>query len=126
MKQSSNFNLAGNQKVFRFISYTLVFILMVCCIMTMGILIQNEMPGWSSDVIAGITVFIVLDRFYTYKRIKTLIPFSREWAITQGAQWIVVGLSIKILLSFAKGSDALLRDISLWLLSSFKELSESW
>lgn len=114
MNQHSNFNIVENPRAFLFISYTLVFLMLVCFLMTIGILIQNEMPGWSSDSIAGITVFVVLDRLYMYKRMKALVPFSREWAIANGTQWVVVGLFIKFLLSFAKGSDALLRDISLF------------
>jgi hypothetical protein len=112
MNQSSNFNMTGNEKAFRFISYTLVFLMMACFAMTIGILIQNAIPGWSSDIIAGITLFIVIDRLYTYKRMKSLIPFSREWALTLGAQWVVIVLFTKTLLSFANGPDSLIGDIS--------------
>ena len=114
MNQSSNFNMVENPKAFRFFSYMLVLIMMACFVMTIDILIQNEIPDWSSDIISGIAAFIVIDRLYTYKRMKTLIPFSREWTITHAAQWIVIVLFAKILLSFAKGPDALLRDISLF------------
>jgi len=123
MNQSSNFNRVENPKAFGFISYMLVFLILACSVMTVGTLIQIEIPTWSSDIIAGITVFIIVDRLYTYKRMKVLIPFRREWTITYAAQWIVIGLFTKILLSFAKGPDALLRDISLFtrgkLVSSF-------
>jgi len=70
-------------------------------------------------------VFIVIDRLYTYKRMKALIPFSREWVITHAAQWIVVVLFIKILLSFAKGPDALLRDVSLFTRGNLASLFSS-
>ena len=112
MNHSSNFNVAGNQTAIRFISYTLVFLMMACFAMTMGILIQNAIPGWSSDIIAGITLFMVIDRLYTYKRMKSLIPFRREWALTLGAQWVVVVLFTKTLLSFANGPNSLMSDIS--------------
>jgi hypothetical protein len=114
MNQSPDFNITGNQKVFRSISYTLVFLMMACFAMTIGILIRNLIPGWSSDIIAGITLFIVIDRLYTYKRMRSLIPFSREWAITLGVQWMVIVLFIKTLLSYANGFDSLTRDISLF------------
>lgn len=112
MNQSSNFNATGNPRAFRFISYTLVFLVMACCAMSIGILIQVAVPDWSSDIIAGITLFIIMDRLYTYKRMKSLIPFSREWAITLGTQWVVIALFIKTLLSYTKDFDTLARDIS--------------
>lgn len=114
MNQSSNFNVFGNQKAFRFISYTLVFLMLVCFVMIVGILIRSALPGWSSDIISGISVFIVLDRLYTYKRMKSLIPFSREWIMTLGAQWVVIVLFIKTLLSYVNDFDSLLMDISLF------------
>jgi len=114
MNQSSNFNIVENPKAFGIISYTLVFLMMVCFSMTVGILIQNVMPSWSSDIIAGITVLIVIDRLYTYKRMKALIPFSRAWAITLGAQWVVTALFTKTLLSYLNDFGALISDISLF------------
>ena len=112
MNPSLNFNLTGNQKTFRAISYTLIFLMMACFAMTVGVLIRNAIPAWSSDIIAGIALFIVIDRLYTYKRMKTLNPLSREWALTLGAQWVVIVLFTKALLSFAHGPDALNGDIS--------------
>jgi hypothetical protein len=114
MNQSPDFNAVGSQKAFRPICYALVFLMMTCFAMTTGVLIRNLIPGWSSDIIAGITLFIVIDRLYTYKRMRSLIPFSREWAITLGAQWMVILVFIKTLLSFANGFDTLIRDISLF------------
>src|SRR5436190_18234255 len=114
MNQSSNFNAVENQKTFRFISYMLVFLMLACCVMVVGILIQNALLGWSSDIIAGIIIFVVIDRLYTYKRMKRLIPFNREWTLTFGAQWVVIALFIKILLSYTSSFDALARDISLF------------
>src|SRR5215510_7742730 len=107
MNQSSNFNLTGNQKTFRFISYALTFLMMACFAMTVGVLIRNAIPAWSSDIISGIAQFIVIDRLYTYRRMKSLIPLSREWVLTLGAQWVVIVLFTKVLLSFAQGPDAL-------------------
>ncbi|HXD10848.1 MAG TPA: DUF4129 domain-containing protein, partial [Anaerolineales bacterium] len=112
MNQSPNFNVIGNPKAFQFISYTLVFLMLTCFAMIIGILIQSAVPGWPSDIIAGITLFIIMERLYTYKRMKSLMPFSREWAITLGTQWVVIVLFIKALLSYTNDFDALVRDIS--------------
>jgi hypothetical protein len=107
-------NALSNRKVFRSISYTLVFLMMLCVVMTMGSLIQNAMPEWHSGMIAGILLFIVIDRLFTYRQLKSLTPVSAEWAITLCAQWIVILLFMRLLLSYANGLDSFLADLSLF------------
>jgi len=88
--------------------------MMVCAAMPTGILIQNAFPNWHSGLIAGIMLFIVLDRLYTYQQLKSLTLFSSEWAIAYGAQWIVIVLFIRFLLSYANGLNSFLTDLSLF------------
>jgi hypothetical protein len=114
MKSRSISKAIGNVKAFRSISYAFVFLMMVCAAMTIGILIQNAWPGWHSGVIASVMLIIVLDRFYTYQQLKSLTPLSSEWAIAYGAQWIVIVLFIRFLLSYANGLAAFLMDLSLF------------
>lgn len=114
MNPGSTSNAIGNQKVFRFLSYTLVFLMMACVVMTIGNLIQNTLPDWHSGIIAGVTLFIVIDRLYTYRQLKHLTPLSSEWAITLGAQWIIIVLFVRLLLSYANGLDSFIRDLSLF------------
>src|SRR5258705_2556900 len=114
MNSKSISNAMGNAKGFRSISYALVFLMMVCGAMTIGILIQNALPGWHSGIIAGIMLFIVIDRLYTYQQLKSLTLFSSEWIIAYSAQWIVIVLFIRFLLSYANGFDAFLADLSLF------------
>ena len=114
MNSRSISNAMRNARGFRSISYGLVFLMMVCAAMPIGILIQGAFPGWHSGIIAGIMLFIVLDRLYTHPQLKSLTLFSTEWAIAYGAQWIVIVLFIRFLLSYANGLNSFLTDLSLF------------
>ncbi len=100
--------------MFRFASYALVFLMMACVLMTLGSLIQNLSPSGHSGIVAGVLLFIVIDRLYTYQQLKSLTVLSSEWAIALGTQWIVIALLIRFLLSYANGLDAFLTDLSLF------------
>lgn len=99
--------------MFRWISYTLVFLMMACGAMTIAILLENLAPGWHAGIIAAILLFIVIDRLYTYKQLRSLTLLSSEWLSGVGAQWVVILLLIRLLLSYANGIDSLLADLSL-------------
>jgi hypothetical protein len=114
MNPRSISNAIGNEKVFRSSSYTLVFLMMVCILMTVGNLIQNTFPDWHSGIIAGVILFIVIDRLYTYRQLKSLTPLSTEWVMAHAAQWIVILVFIRFLLSYANGLDSFLTDLSLF------------
>src|SRR5215208_377352 len=114
MNSGSTSNALRNQKVFRALSYVLLFLMMACIVLTIGNLIENVVPGWHSGLIAGALLFIVMDRLYTYRQLKSLTPLSSEWVIALDAQWIVIVLLIRLLLSYAKGLDSFLRELSLF------------
>src|SRR5688572_28947841 len=114
MNPRSISNAIGNARVFRALSYTLVFLMMACVVMTIGNLIQNTLPSWHSGIIAGVMLFIVIDRLYTYRQLRHLTPLSSEWAIARGAQWVLIVLLIRFLLSYANGLDSFIRDLSLF------------
>jgi hypothetical protein len=107
-------NARGNERSFRVFSYTLVFLIMTCVVMTFSNVIRNVLPDWHSGVIAGVLLFIVVDRLYTYRQLKTLTTLSSEWAIAIGAQWILILLLIRFLLSYANGLDSFRADLSLF------------
>lgn len=113
MNPRSKTNASRNEKAFRSFSYTLVFLMMVCAIITVGNLIHTLVPHWHSGIIAGILLFIVVDRLYTYRHLKSLTPLSSEWAIAFGAQWMLIALLIRFLLSYANGMNAFRTDLSL-------------
>ena len=102
----------GNEKRFRSVSYTLLFFIMACVVLTLGIFIHHLLPRWHSDIIAGILLFLVMDRLYTYRQLKTLTRWSSEWLVAVGVQWVVILFVIRFLLSYVSGQDALIADLS--------------
>src|SRR5258706_3613288 len=111
MSSKINSNAIENVRVFRFVSYGLVFLMIVCIMMTISSLIQNAMPSWPSGIIAGVMLFITMDRLFTYHWFKRQRLFGSEWATTFGAQWIVIILFIRLFLSYVKGPDAFINDM---------------
>ena len=100
--------------MFRVLGYILIFLMMVCAVMTMGSFLRNVAPGWHADIIASILLFIIIDRLYTYRHLRTLSPLSREWAVAFGAQWVLIALLIRFLLSYASGIESFRADLSLF------------
>jgi len=107
-------NVIANERRFRSISYTLVFLMMACFVLTLSILVHNVLPEWHSGIIAGILLFIVIDRMFTYRQLKALTPLSSEWAIAFGVQWIVIIIFSRFLLSYASGPDASSQTYPFW------------
>lgn len=102
-----------NQRAFRLLGYLLVFFMMVCGILTVGNLIHTLVPHWHSGVIAGILLFIVTDRLYTFRQLKALTFLTFDWTLAIGAQWVIIMLLTRLLLSYANGLDALRADLLL-------------
>lgn len=111
MNSSAGSRALGSERAFRVVGYGLVFLMLVCVILSVGRLIHNFVPGWHSSVITGIMLLIVIDRLFLHQRLKSLSEFSAEWVVTFGAQWIVFVVFIRLLLSYAGGMDAFLRDL---------------
>lgn len=114
MNAESSSNPVRNRRVFRFLSYLLVFLMLAGAVMTVGSFIRSVVPEWHSDVIVGILLFIVIDRLYTYRHLKSLTLLSTEWAIALAAQWVLILLLTRFLLSYANGIEALRADLSLF------------
>ena len=112
MNSVSTSNAIRNAKVFRWLGYLLLFLMMGCGILTLGILFHQVAPGWHTGIMASILLFIVIDRLYVHRSLRTLTPLSSEWAITIGTQWIVIVLLIRLLLSYANGMNSFLEDLS--------------
>jgi hypothetical protein len=122
MNQGSTSNVLRNVNLFRVLGYILVFLMTACAVMTLSMLIQNVLPGWHSGVIAGILLFIVIDRLYTYRSVRSLTPLSSEWAISIGGQWILILLVMRFLLSYADGLDSLRADLASFARGDIAEL----
>lgn len=95
------------------VGYTLIFLMMACLALTVSILIHG-LTSWHAGIIAGVLLFIVIDRLYTYRQMRSMTPWSSEWAIALGTQWTVIVLFTRFLLSYAGGPDALRHDLSLF------------
>jgi hypothetical protein len=113
---------AAREKLFRPISYTLVFLMMSCIVLTLSVLVRSLLPGWHAGIMAGILLFIILDRLYIHKQLKSLTPLSSEWAVTLGVQWVVIALVSRFLLSYANGPASLTDDLSHWVRGSLGSL----
>jgi len=122
MNPGSTSNVIQNERAFRALGYVLVFLMAVCAVMTIGNLIHNLAPLWHTGIIASVLLFIVLDRLYTYRQLKSLVPLSSEWAIAIGAQWLLIMLVARFLLSYANGLDAFRADLSLFTRGYIAEL----
>lgn len=109
---NSTSNAARNEKVFRALSYLLVFLVMACIVLSVSSLLRNLVPHWRSGIIASLLLFIVIDRLYTYRHLRSLTPLTSEWAINVGAQWVLIVLLIRLLLSYANGLDAFRADLT--------------
>ena len=106
-------NALRNERVYRALSYALVFLIMACVALTTSILITSVFPEWHSGILAGVALFVVIDRLYTYRYLKTLTFLSTEWVVAISAQLIIMMLLIRVLLSFANGLNTLRTDLSL-------------
>jgi hypothetical protein len=111
-----------NERTFRLLSYTLVFLMLLCAVLTVGAFFNSVLPSWHAGILASILLFIVIDRLYTYRQLRSLTPLSSEWAISVGAQWLLILLLIRFLLSYANGIDALRADLSLFARGDMMEL----
>src|ERR1051325_1603733 len=101
---------AGSLRIFQAVSYALVFLMTACMGMIVANLIHNAFPDWSSGVISGIMLLVVVDRLVMHSRVKTLTSFTTDWMLTVGTQWIVMIVLIRVLLSYAHGVDAFAND----------------
>ncbi len=114
MKPVSTTNALENSRAFHLIGYVLVFLLMGCTILTLGILLDSVFPDWQTAMIAGAALLVVIERLYTHPQLKSMTFLSTEWLIAHATQWIVILLVIRLLLSYSYGTDSLVNDLSLF------------
>ena len=100
------------QTHFRRMGYLLVFLMAAGGALTVQALISSALPEWSAGIIAAVMLFIVADRLFTYRGLKSLTPLSSEWLVAVGAQWLMILVFLRLLLSYANGLDAFLSDLA--------------
>jgi hypothetical protein len=121
MNSGARSSALGNERVFRSISYVLLFVMIVCIIMAISRLLHNFLPDWHSGIIAGVMLLIVIDRLLLHRRLRSLPAFSPEWAMIFVTQWIVFIVFIRLLLSYANGLDAFITDIQHFARGDFED-----
>lgn len=107
-----NKGMPADEKIFRRLSYLLVFLMMASGVLAITGLIRTASPTSHAGIMAAVLLFVVIDRMYTHPQLKSLAPLSQEWAVAIGAQWIAIVVVLRLLLSYAGGSDAFLEDMS--------------
>ena len=109
-----------NESVFRTISYILVTLMIVCGVLTFGNLVNRYVNTWSTAATAIVSALIVLDRLYTYQKMKSFPILSGEWLLAVSTQWIVIIVVLKVVLGLVNGLSTFLEEISLWV-TNFQE-----
>jgi hypothetical protein len=122
MNPGARSNALGNERTFRILSYALVFLLISCGVLILGILFHTLFPDWHTTIMAGVALFVMVDRLYTYRQLKSLTLFSTEWAMVLGAQLIVIILVVRLLLSYSNGIESLRNDLSLFANGNLEQL----
>ena len=120
MSQEAPKSTLLNERVFLAISYMLVTLMFLCGVLTFGNLMNLFMPGWPKTVVAIVCALIVLDRLYTYRKMKFFSVFSLEGLLAITAQWIVIILVLKVVIGVTNGLSAFYQEIPLWV-SNFQE-----
>jgi hypothetical protein len=105
-------NSGATRTHFRRIGYLLVFLMAASGSLTVQAIFRSALPDWHAGIIAAVMVFIVADRLFTYRGLKDLTPFSSEWLLAIGAQWLMILIVLRLLLSYANGLDAFLSDLA--------------
>jgi hypothetical protein len=103
----------GNLRVFQVISYTLVFLMMACIVMTVLSLIQSAFASWASEAMAAIALLVLVDRLLMHPRLKALTPYTLDWALMLTAQGVVILFVSRLLLSQAHGPESFASDLVL-------------
>lgn len=109
-----------NESVFRTISYILVTLMIVCGVLTFGNLVNRYVNTWSTAATAIVSALIVLDRLYTYQKMKSFPILSGEWLLAVSTQWIVIIVVLKVVLGLVSGLSTFLEEIPLWV-TNFQE-----
>jgi hypothetical protein len=120
MRQEIPASTRLNESVFRTISYILVTLMIVCGVLTFGNLVNRYVNTWSTAATAIVSALIVLDRLYTYQKMKSFPILSEEWLLAVSTQWIVIIVVLKVVLGLVNGLSTFLEEIPLWV-TNFQE-----
>ena len=94
------------------VSYLLICLMMVCLTISIAqflgrfLPLSGSLPVWGG-VIAG-------EAFLSYRVTRARSPFSSEWLLTRGAEWVILLAVIKLATELQHGMGTLLRDLPRW------------
>jgi len=94
------------------VSHLLVCLMMICLTISFAQLLgrflplSGSLPLWGG-VIAG-------EAFLSYRVTRAKSPFSTEWLLARGAEWVVLLAVIKLIIELQHGLGMLLRDLPRW------------
>jgi hypothetical protein len=103
-----------NERIFRFVSYTLVALMLAAASMTLAQLITRLFFDWNPWYLGLICFGVALDRQYTYRTFKKLLLFSSEWVISFGSHLVIIALLVKVIVGVSHGLASFLVEIPLW------------
>jgi hypothetical protein len=101
-----------NQRLATIASHALVCLMMVCLTISFVQFLGRFLPmGGSLPLWGGV---IAGEAFLSYRVTKAKSPFSTEWLLARGAEWIVLLAAIKLIVELQHGWGTLLSDLPRW------------
>ena len=93
-------------------SHVLVCLMMICLTASLTqflgqfLPLSDKLPLWGG-LIAG-------EAFLSYRTTRKKSPFSSEWLLARGAEWVVILAVTKVIVELQYGWEKLLQDLSQW------------
>ena len=78
-----------NERTHRFISATLVSLMMAAAGLTITRFGHQVFPEWNGWYLPIVGLLMAVERFYSHRITKKQAVFSREWVVRTSSQWIV-------------------------------------
>lgn len=110
----SNFpaEVQRNERVFRRISYALVWLMMVCAAHTLSVLVGHIVAGWPVAWLPVLMGFIAFERLFTHGRARGLLPFSAGWLKHTLTEWVALALILRLAVGLWHGAPAFAGQLS--------------
>ncbi|MGD2155492.1 MAG: hypothetical protein PVG32_01365, partial [Anaerolineales bacterium] len=112
--QGSPRSTGFKEKNLLFVSYILVSLMMGSAALVLIQLVQRISPEWQATYLPGVVVFVALERLYTYRYQQGISPFSKQWVVSQIAQWVIMAIIIKLVISISHGVESIIPELLSW------------
>jgi len=101
-----------NERWATLVSHLLVCLMMVCLTISFAQFLGRFLPLSESLPLWG--GVMAMEAFLSYRVTRAKPPFSTEWLVARGAEWVVLLVAIKLAVVLQHGSGALLQDLPRW------------